>query len=53
MRGYGLRSHQEGVRLDIRNNFSSKQAAMHWHGLHREWWRHHPWRGSGTVELWH
>lgn len=44
------RSHN---RLDIRNNFSSKQAAMHWHGLHREWWRHHPWRGSGTVEMWH
>ena len=31
MRGSGLELHRGRFRLDIRNNFSSKRAVMHWH----------------------
>lgn len=37
MRGNGLMLCLGGVRLDIRENSSSKRAVMQWHRLVREW----------------
>lgn len=25
---------------------------MHWNGLPGQWWYHHPWRHSKTMEMW-
>jgi len=35
-------------RLDVRKHFQSGDAVAQ---LPREWWGHHPWRGSGTMEM--
>jgi len=49
----GFTLHQGGFSLDIRKNFFSERAVVHWHSCTERWWGHCPWRCSRTAGMWH
>lgn len=40
-------------KLGMKRNFFSERVVIHSHSCPGRWWKHHPWRCSKTVEMWH